>query len=200
MTSLLMLEAMNKLKKKDRRIYNHSLRVAGIAEAVAYHLCLDEKQTYQLVNGCWLHDIGKLMIPMKFMHRTALISPIERNMFKRYPTVGAEILRELDNIDGHIIDIVELHHERWDGKGFPYGLREQAIPVFARICAISNAYDNMVTNPDRPYYMKLSSRDAKEQLLMDAGTLFDPYYVHICISLFDLIDQQLINQLHPNIC
>ncbi len=198
MTSLLMLEAMNKLKKKDREIYNHSLRVAEIAEMIASHLHLDGKQTYQLVNGCWLHDIGKLLIPIQFMKKTGSFSPIEREILKRYPTLGAESLRALNKIDGHIIDIVELHHERWDGQGFPYGLRGQDIPVFARICAIVDSFDNMVKI--LPYHKKLSSRVAKEQLLMDAGTLFDPYYVHICISLFDLIDQQLINQLHPNIC
>lgn len=198
MTNLLMLQAMNKLKKKDRGIYNHSLRVAVIAEMMASHLRLDEKQTYQLVNGCWLHDIGKLLIPIQFMKKTASFSPIEWEMLKRYPTVGAEILRELDKIDGHIIDIVELHHERWDGEGFPYGLGGQAIPVFARICAIVDSFDNMVTG--RPFHKKISSRDAKEQLLLHAGTQFDPYYVHIYISIFDLIDQQLNNQLHPNIC
>ena len=198
MTSLLMLESMNKLKKKDREIYNHSLRVAEIAEMIASYLHLDKKQTYQLVNGCWLHDIGKLLIPIQFMKKTGSFSPIERAILKRYPTFGAESLRALNKIDGHIIDIVELHHERWDGQGFPYGLRGQDIPVFARICAIVDSFDNMVKV--LPYHKKLSSREAKEQLLMDAGTLFDPYYVHICISLFDQIDQQLINQLHPNIC
>lgn len=198
MTSLLMLEAMNKLKKKDREIYNHSLRVAEIAEMIASYLHLDKKQTYQLVNGCWLHDIGKLLIPIQFMKKTGSFSPIERTILKRYPTFGAESLRALNKIDGHIIDIVELHHERWDGQGFPYGLRGQDIPVFARICAIVDSFDNMVKV--LPYHKKLSSREAKEQLLMDAGTLFDPYYVHICVSLFDQIEQQLINQLHPNIC
>ena len=189
---------MNKLKKKDRVIYNHSLRVAAIAEMFALHLRLDEKQTYQLVNGCWLHDIGRLLIPVKFIKKTASFSPIEWEIVKRYPTVGAEILRELDTIDGHIIDIVELHRERWDGKGFPYGLRGQAIPEFAMICAIADSFDNMIT--DNRSNKKLSSEEAKEQLLQKAGTHFDPYYVHIFISLFDQIDQQLNNQLHPNIC
>jgi putative nucleotidyltransferase with HDIG domain len=180
----LMVEDMNQMMEVDTDTYEHSVRVASIAKAMAIGLKLDKRQAHQLITGCFLHDIGKLRIPQEVLNKTSALAPHEWNLMKLHSTIGADMLRQHAHIDKEIIEVVEFHHERWNGEGYPKGLHGLEIPVFARICAIIDAFDCMIS--DRPYRKALSVSEATKQLLQHAGQQFDESYVHMFIQLLKL--------------
>ncbi|WP_235886350.1 HD-GYP domain-containing protein [Paenibacillus cymbidii] len=183
MQSVLMIKELEQLRSKDADTYEHSLRVAAIAGKAASRLNYDERQKYQLVNGCLLHDIGKLYVPDEILQKSSALTASEWNIMKKHTTLGAMIIRDYPRIDEEIIETIEFHHERWDGKGYPMGLRKKEIPVYARICAILDAYDCMVS--DRPYRPGMPDAEAKKQLLQHAGSQFDPSYVQFVLELLE---------------
>ncbi|SFM06741.1 HDIG domain-containing protein [Paenibacillus sp. 1_12] len=184
MQYMLMIDEMNQLMDRDSHTYDHSVRVSSLAKVMALGLNLNERQTNHLVTGCFLHDIGKLRIPIEILNKTSSLTPNEWNLMKLHPGVGTELLHEYQYLDKEIIEIVHFHHERWDGEGYPNGLSGRDIPEFARICAIIDAFDCMVSN--RPYRKGLSVGEATKQLLTNAGQQFDENYVRIFIKLFNL--------------
>ncbi|MCR8636409.1 HD-GYP domain-containing protein [Paenibacillus radicis (ex Xue et al. 2023)] len=184
MQLVLMHNEMNQLLERDSETYDHSVRVASMAKVMAHGLKLDPKQTYQLVNGCYLHDIGKLRIPMEILNKPSGLAPHEWDLMRLHPTVGANMLKEYAFIDQEIIDVVEFHHERWSGDGYCAGLKGQDIPVFARICSIIDAFDCMISR--RSYHRGLTVNEAIDQLVLNAGTQFDKQYVHIFIQQLNL--------------
>ncbi|NHN29756.1 HD-GYP domain-containing protein [Paenibacillus agricola] len=187
---------MDQLMEKDVETYEHSMRVASLAKAMAVGMGLDKKRKHQLVTGCFLHDIGKLRIPIEVLNKTTSLLPHEWDLMRLHPSIGAHILREYANLDMEIINIVEFHHERWNGQGYPNGLSGHAIPEFARICAVLDAYDCMIS--DRPYRSKLTVAEAITQLLLHAGEQFDEKYVHILIQLLKgNITEKCLAKMNP---
>ncbi|TBL75416.1 HD-GYP domain-containing protein [Paenibacillus thalictri] len=169
--------------EKDSDTYDHSVRVSSMAKLVAAELKLNQRETFQLVNGCLLHDVGKLRVPLEILQKPSALEPHEWDLMRLHPIIGAKLLHQKSFVDEVIIGIVTYHHERWDGKGYPYGLRGDSIPIFARICAIIDSFDSMVSK--RPYHKGLSVNEAMEQLTQNAGTQFDKDYVRLFIRLFD---------------
>ncbi|CAH0120918.1 MULTISPECIES: HD-GYP domain-containing protein [unclassified Paenibacillus] len=188
MQSIVTFEELDLLKEKDIDTYRHSLKVGKLALSMAFHLNLDQKRTRLLYNGCCLHDIGKLFVPDTILRNQEELEPSEWETMKSHPSLGAELLRKRSNVDQDIIDIVEFHHERWDGHGYPYGLKGADIPMFARICAIIDSFESM--RSDRPYRKRLSLSQAKDELRNNSGTQFDKYYVDVFLSLPDTILDQ----------
>ncbi|MDF2961347.1 MAG: hypothetical protein K0S39_3082 [Paenibacillus sp.] len=182
--TVMMIQEMNQLLERDPDTYDHSVRVASLAKIVASGLKLDYKQTNQLVNGCFLHDVGKIRVPPEILNKPSDLDVHEWDLMKVHPVIGAELLQEYSFIDQETVDVVRYHHEWWNGKGYPAGLKGQEIPVFARICAIIDAFDCMIS--ERPYREGLTVRKAIEQLLLNADTQFDRQYVHIFIKLLNL--------------
>ncbi|MBP1989006.1 HD-GYP domain-containing protein [Paenibacillus eucommiae] len=183
MHSGLMEMEMGLLLAKDKGTYKHSLRLASIADALGSHLKFDNVQREKLVAGCLLHDLGKTGIPDEILGKSSSLTVQEWEVMKQHPTIGVEMLMKNKHVDKEIINIVEFHHERWSGGGYPKGLRGNEIPVFARICAIIDAYDCMIS--ERPYHKGLSKSEAKEQLVLHSGTQFDPFYVQEFILLLE---------------
>ncbi len=180
----LMIDEMNQLMDKDSITYDHSVRVSSLAKVMARGLNLNERQTNHLVTGCFLHDIGKLRIPQEILNKTSALTSHEWDLIKLHPSIGAKLLQEYRHLDKEIVDIVQFHHERWNGGGYPTGISGRNIPDFARICAIIDAFDCMVSN--RPYRQGMSVGEATNQLLLNAGQQFDEHYVRIFIQLFNL--------------
>lgn len=176
-------EKMNMLNQKDNVTYEHSLRMGRLAKNIASSLHLDDLQTNQLITGCCLHDIGKIDISDPILHKTDALDPLEWELMKQHPRIGINILMECPHIDREILDIVAYHHERWDGKGYPYRLSGNDIPILARICAIIDSFDCMLN--DRPYRKKLSLDDAKRELWLNRNKQFDTKYVDVFLSLPD---------------
>jgi diguanylate cyclase (GGDEF)-like protein/putative nucleotidyltransferase with HDIG domain len=155
---------------RDTYTGSHSERVSELAAKVARRLGLDAEQVELTRLAGSLHDLGKLAIPEEILRKPGTLTDSERLVLERHPQIGFRMLDSL-GVDP-VADLVLHHHERWDGAGYPDGLRGEQIPLGARIIFVTDAYDAMTS--DRIYQPKLSSQAALAELVSCAGTQFDP--------------------------
>jgi cyclic di-GMP phosphodiesterase len=149
-----------------------------IAEAVDPALAALPETRY----GFFLHDIGKVGIPEHILCKPTPLDPMEWAVMREHPTIGAHIVEPIRFLAG-AVDIVRSHHERWDGTGYPMGLRHEQIPLAARIFAIADSFDAM-TN-DRPYRRALPAEQAVDEIVEGACTQFDPDVVQVFLELVE---------------
>ena len=173
------IEALaNTIDARDGYTGGHSRRVADNAVVTGRSLGLDEKALRALRLGGILHDIGKIGIPDEVLKLAGQFGPDQWQHMRRHPVIGAEILRPIRNMEG-VAAVVRHHHERWDGTGYPDGLKGDQIPLGARIVAITDAFDAMTSS--RVYRARCSVRDGTEALSAGAGDQFDPKLVPLFI-------------------
>jgi hypothetical protein len=149
------------------------------AVAVAERLGLSEDEIAAIKLGALFHDIGTIGVPEHLLRKPAALDPREWNEVKAHTTIGANLLSNVPMLE-RVRPIVLSHHERYDGTGYPLGLREDQIPLAAQIVAVADAYQAMTTA--RPYRMALSSKDAVKELRANAGTQFNPVVVEAFIA------------------
>ena len=159
------------LEARNRLVAEHSKRVARLASLLARELGLDSDKIRLVQQAAAMHDIGKLGMPDDLLNRTELFAPGQEEEYYRHGTLGASILEPITYMKT-IIPAVKHHHERWDGRGCPDELAGKDIPLPARIIAVCDAFDNMVS--ERSYRVALTSEQAVEQLLRSKGSRFDP--------------------------
>jgi ribonuclease P protein subunit RPR2 len=163
------------LDAKSRATGHHSLRVQRYAveltEAVEPSLLDDPSLEY----GFLLHDIGKIGIPEAILEKRGALESEERRVMQRHPLIGTELLSSVPMLEGEGLQVVRSHHERWDGQGYPDGLRGEAIPPVARIFAVADTLDAMTT--DRPYRKRCNWEQAVDEILGESGRQFDPNVV-----------------------
>ena len=147
-------------------------------ERVAPHLAADPN----VFRGFLLHDIGKLMLPEGLLTKKGALTPEERAMFERQPAIAADILRNVPGL-GRALEIVRHHHERWDGTGYPSRLKGEDIPLGARIFALCNTFEAMISN--RPYRPSFSMQQAAEELRRGAGSQYDPSLVEPFVTMVE---------------
>lgn len=176
---------MDFLSQKHSEIYLHCVRVAILADKMATQLKLSSSDRRNLVIGCFLHDLGKAFMPRSIIQQKGELSPEQWRVMKLHPLVGVEMVESKSGLDSASIEVIHYHHERWDGTGYPDGLAGDRIPLFARICAILDAFDAMIS--DRPYKPKLTTGEAMGELLLGSGSQFDPTMVNLFLSLSDTI-------------
>lgn len=162
---------MERMKRTHAATYFHCVRVALLAEQAAVAMELGDSDRNNLVRGCFVHDLGKLGIPSELLGSDKPLTEDEWLLIKRHPEFGAEMLGSGAELNADIVGIVLHHHERWDGKGYPAGLRGEEIPRLARICAVVDAFDSMTS--ERPYRARRTESDALRELGRNAGTQFD---------------------------
>jgi HD-GYP domain-containing protein (c-di-GMP phosphodiesterase class II) len=150
----------------------------AIAEAVDPELAARPETRY----GFFLHDIGKVGIPEHILCKPGALDRSEWLIMREHPTIGAHIVEPIRFLAG-AVDIVRSHHERWDGSGYPMGLRHEEIPLAARVFAIADCFDAM-TN-DRPYRRAMAVEEAVEEIVRGACTQFDPDVVQIFLELVE---------------
>jgi len=167
---------------KDPLTEHHCGRVADQALMLARLAGLDADAVEAVGYGAVLHDVGKIGIAEAVLRKPGKLTDEERAEMQRHPIVGAEILSPLRL--GRIVGpIVRGHHERWDGGGYPDGLRGDEIPMGARLVAVVDAYDAMTH--DRPYRARLSEDEARSELLRHRGSQFDPDLVDLLLAHLD---------------
>jgi putative two-component system response regulator len=159
---------------KDPVTEHHCDRVAEQATILAQTLGLSDSAIEAVTYGAVLHDVGKIGIAESVLSKPGDLTASERTEMQRHPVIGDGILRPL-RLGSIVGPIVRGHHERWDGTGYPDGLKGEAIPIGARIVAVVDSYDAMTHN--RPYRDALSTDEAREELLRNRGTQFDPEMV-----------------------
>lgn len=161
----------------DSRVsYNgrHSAQVAYWGKATARELSYDEVDARSIFIAAMLHDIGKIGVPDEILSKAGPLSPEEWIMMRLHPIVGANMVRSLKTL-AHIAPLINAHQERYDGSGYPHGLKGDEIPLGARILAVVDAYEAM-TN-DRVYRRARTSKEAAQELEHHGGTHFDPKVV-----------------------
>ena len=165
------LLAMARLKAKDDYTYLHSYSVCALMIAVGRTLKLPDGEVRELGLAGLVHDIGKLTLPESLLMKAGDLSPAEYEQMRRHPSAGYRILNEARLYTNIPLDVCVHHHERVDGKGYPFGLFENEISVHAKIAAICDTYDSL-TSP-RPNHLAWSPARAMEYIAVRVDTLFD---------------------------
>jgi len=169
------------LELRDDLTGGHAERVTDLAlrltERIAPGLAADPELEY----GFLLHDIGKIGVPDAILLKAGPLKAEERTVMERHPLHGARILEQVPYLGGLARAIVVAHHERWDGRGYPYGSAGEAIPLAARIFAIVDAFDAMTH--DRPYRSALPVVVALDEIAAQSGAQFDPSLVEPFLAL-----------------
>lgn len=168
------------LKLKCPDTYKHCVRVAFLAEKLAPHLKLDQCETKCLMTGCFVHDLGKTLLPEHLLYRRGPLQEDEWTIMKLHPVLGADLLRSVSVADTKVLDIVQSHHERWDGKGYPNGLKGTQIPYLTRICSVVDSVDSMLS--DRHYRKSLSYAETLDELRRHSGTQWDEQIVKVFLD------------------
>jgi diguanylate cyclase (GGDEF)-like protein/putative nucleotidyltransferase with HDIG domain len=164
------------IEAKDHTTHKHLQRVRVFAVAIAQRLGLSEDEIEALRAAALLHDIGKLAVPEHIINKPGKLTPEEFEKMKIHPIVGSEILERVA-FPYPVAPIVRSHHERWDGTGYPDGLKHEEIPIGARILAAVDCLDALAS--DRQYRNALSLDHAMEKVAAMSGTSFDPRVVEI---------------------
>jgi putative nucleotidyltransferase with HDIG domain len=164
------------IEAKDQTTGEHLQRVRIYAMELAREMSLSEDETEALRAAAVLHDIGKLAVPEHIISKPGKLTPEEFDKMKIHPTVGAEILEQVD-FPYPVVPIVRAHHEKWDGSGYPNGLAGEAIPIGARILSAVDCLDALAS--DRQYRKALPLDEAMAKVASEAGVAFDPRVVAI---------------------
>ncbi|EDU37256.1 diguanylate cyclase [Clostridium sporogenes] len=170
---------INTLHEKNKREEEHSHRVSMLCQDMGHALGLTESETEELKTIGLLHDIGKIAIEENILNKREELTEDEWQEIKRHPEIGYRILNTVNDML-EIAEYVLYHHERWDGKGYPKGLKGEEIPLQSRIITIVDAYDAMTSQ--RSYRNALQEEIAIEELKINSGTQFDPELVRIFIE------------------
>ncbi|PIU18553.1 MAG: HD-GYP domain-containing protein [Elusimicrobia bacterium CG08_land_8_20_14_0_20_44_26] len=152
----------------------HSSRVADLSYRLARRLGFREDRLHSIRNAALIHDIGKISIPDEILLKPAALSASERKIIQKHPEKGSGVISKSDYFKD-FLPIIAFHHEWYNGKGYPLGLKGSQIPLSARIVSVCDAWDAMISK--RPYREPLSKRDAVKEILRFAGSQFDPRVV-----------------------
>lgn len=173
---------VNAIDAKDTYSHGHSRRVAQYAKMIAQEMGKSEEECTKTYFAGLLHDVGKIGIPLAIINKTGRLSPEEYEVIKHHPTMGNQILTSISEYPYLSIG-AHFHHERYDGKGYPTGLKGDDIPEIARIISVADAYDAMSSN--RSYRTVLPQQMIREEIVKGAGTQFDPKIANYMQRLID---------------
>jgi putative nucleotidyltransferase with HDIG domain len=167
------------LETRDFETHGHSDRVTALSLRIAERMGLDSKEVRNIQWGALLHDVGKIGVPDQILRKPGPLNDEEWIVMKKHPEIGFNMLKDIPFLKP-ALNIVHSHHERFDGKGYPLGLKGSYIPLAARIFSIVDSFDAMTS--DRPYRKKMNQADAIIEIKRCSGSQFDPEIVNIFIN------------------
>jgi HD-GYP domain-containing protein (c-di-GMP phosphodiesterase class II) len=168
------------LEAKDPYIKEHLRAVSGLALRIGREMSLPGEQMEALASGALLHDVGKIGVPDRILQKSGRLTEGEYAEIKRHPVLGVSILTHATEL-ASALPVVKHHHERFDGKGYPDGLRGEDIPLIARIVSVADAFDSMIRA--RPYGYGISRKAALREIEENSGTQFDPRIVRVLLEV-----------------
>lgn len=171
---------INTLHEKNPREEQHSKRVSQICQDIGRAIGLSEIEISRLRLVGLLHDIGKIGIAEEILNKPGKLTDSEWEDLKRHPEIGYRILNSSYEMV-ELADCILAHHERWDGKGYPKGLKGEAIPLVARIIALADSYDAMIS--ERPYRVSLTEEQAREEIRKNSGSQFDANLAEVFVKI-----------------
>jgi putative nucleotidyltransferase with HDIG domain len=177
---------------RDHATWVHSTRVVGYALAIADQMGLNEEEQHKLALAGFLHDIGKIGVPDHILLKKSRLLPEEWAAIKRHPEIGYEIIQQLDFFR-NTADIILLHHEHYDGGGYPFGLRGEEIPLNARIFAVADALDAITS--DRPYRPARSMEIAVQEICSLSGEQFCP----LCTQCIEDLGVEYLTRIEQDV-
>lgn len=170
------------LASKDKHSRMHYQKTSNLAAKIGQKLELNEKELQILESAGFLYDIGKIKIPESVLNKPGSLTAEERDVLRRHIRHTRDVILRYRKFDA-VAEVAYYHHERWDGQGYPAGLKGEEIPLLSRILAVVDAYQAMIS--DRPYRKALSMEEAKKELVRNSGTQFDPHIVGIFIEILN---------------
>jgi PAS domain S-box-containing protein/putative nucleotidyltransferase with HDIG domain len=168
------------LDLRDRETEGHTQRVTEMAIRLARELGCTDEELLHIRRGALLHDMGKMGIPDEILQKPGPLTDDEWIIMRRHPLYAYQMLSPIHYLNQSLI-IPYCHHERWDGSGYPQGLKGEEIPLFARLFAVVDVWDAL--SSDRPYRKRIPPQEVADYLQEEAGRLFDPYIVEKFLSL-----------------
>ena len=187
----IILQSMNTfisfIDAKDPYTRGHSRRVAMYAAEIAKRMHLTDVEIQNVYYAGLLHDAGKISVPDAVLNKPGKLTQEERELVQNHTVAGGNMLKQLSSLKG-VRETALYHHERFDGKGYPEGLKGNEIPLYARIVGVADSYDAMSSN--RVYRRHLSKDEIIEQIQSGAGTQFDP---DIATYMVDMINDGYVN-------
>lgn len=170
-----LIEAMS---AKDTYLLGHSQNVAEYAKAIGQEMGFTRERIQRLMHGCTLHDLGKIAVPDTILMKPGPLTQEEFEVVKQHPIWGSRILAPLTFMKD-ITEMVHQEHERWDGTGYPQGLKGEQIRLEARVISVADALDAMIST--RSYRQSISLEKARDEIRRCAGTHFDPRVAEACL-------------------
>ncbi len=180
------------LDLRDKETEGHTRRVTALTQTLARGMGLKENEIVHITRGALLHDIGKMAIPDGILLKPGKLTEDERALIEKHPRYAYEMLSPIKFLNP-ALDIPYCHHEKWDGTGYPRGLKGEDIPFAARIFAIVDVWDALVS--DRPYRKGIHPTEVKKSIRELSGSHFDPRIVDAFLSLDDL--SSILRRLKP---
>jgi putative nucleotidyltransferase with HDIG domain len=171
------------LDLRDKETEGHTQRVTILTHRLARSMGVSDAQLVHMTRGALLHDIGKMAIPDGILLKPGQLTDDERKLIQKHPVYAYEMLRPIDFLVP-AIDIPYCHHEKWDGTGYPRGLKQDEIPFAARIFPVIDVWDALTS--DRPYRKAMPHDEVRRIVQADSGTHFDPVVVEAFMDLKDL--------------
>ncbi|RMG43052.1 MAG: response regulator [Acidobacteria bacterium] len=162
------------LDYRDTETQGHSLRVVEYTTRLAQEMGIGEPELTAIRRGAMLHDVGKIGIPDAILRKPGPLNEEEQEIMRLHAQLGYDMLKDIEFL-ADSAEIVLAHQEKWDGSGYPRGLREEQIPIGARLFAVADTFDAMTS--DRPYRAALPYERARQEMIDYAGTQFDPQVV-----------------------
>lgn len=172
------------LDAHDRYTSEHSKDVAELSVMVAREMGLHSEKVAEVEQAALLHDIGKISLPDSLLNKPGPFEKSEWKLMMEHPVIGARIVASIEGLS-HLAPLITAEHERWDGLGYPDGLKGEQIPLASRIIFVCDAYQAMIS--DRPYGRALSLQAALEELERNAGRQFCPYTVQTFATVLSCI-------------
>lgn len=186
--------ALLRLKEVGNYRYNHGISMAIWAVILGRHLGLHRQELEKLAVGCAMSDIGMTLLPANLIDQTHELTEDQLALVKSHPLGGAELVTKNKGADLEIVAIIENHHERMDGSGYPRQIEGAAIPLLARIAGLVDSYDAMIT--PRPYARVRTSHEAVHELIDGKGTLFQGVLVEQFIQAIGLFPTGTLVELN----
>ncbi len=172
------------LEARDEYTASHSVRVSDMTEQICCLLNLTEEEMETIHIAAHLHDIGKIGIEDHILRKCGPLNKGEWLLMKQHPMIGYEILKKVDRFE-QIAVIVRHHHERWDGMGYPDGIKGELIPLGSRIIAITDSIDAMLN--DRQYRKKMSTEECRTEIEQNIGIMYDPNIAEVVLNNWEKI-------------
>ncbi|MEA4986688.1 MAG: HD domain-containing protein [Anaerovorax sp.] len=172
------------LEARDEYTASHSVRVSDMTEQICCLLNLTEEEMETIHIAAHLHDIGKIGIEDHILRKCGPLNKGEWLLMKQHPMIGYEILKKVDRFE-QIAVIVRHHHERWDGMGYPDGIKGELIPLGSRIIAITDSIDAMLN--DRQYRKKMSTDECRTEIEQNIGIMYDPNISEVVLNNWEKI-------------